>query len=328
MRSVFDHLQTARRAVVRHALAADRAGFAAHEQALTEVVLTRAAPAVRVWVLNQREEARVGADWLWWWQGGGEWFGVLIQAKRHKPDGGKVWYDFDYRTRPGQQRQIDRLLHSARALGVPAAYVLYNHPPIPPTTLVRPTCCTTDEAWRVRLRVAVVSALLARSVIGFEDVVAQHARPIECLTCGRPSLGLGWTARALDITDPALLALLRQRELNAPRSVARTLLAQLAERRAAQFREAAADAPLMGAVSRPADAGDRIFGTVPDDRGHFGESYYDHVLRGLRNRPPDYVAAALRGAHPNEVLDWVGGNVDGLVVVNDAGQLPIEVRPG
>ena len=40
---IVERLQTARRAAIRHATAAERAGFAAHEQALTEIVLTRAA---------------------------------------------------------------------------------------------------------------------------------------------------------------------------------------------------------------------------------------------------------------------------------------------
>ena len=82
---LFDRLQTARRSAIRHALAAERAGFSAHEQALTEILLVRAAPAVRVWTFTQFEEAAIGADWLWWWRGVGEWFGVLMQAKRHKP---------------------------------------------------------------------------------------------------------------------------------------------------------------------------------------------------------------------------------------------------
>src|SRR5690606_13749003 len=80
-----DDLQTARRAAKRHAAAADRAGFTAHEQALTEIVLTRAAPSASVYTYSQRDEGRVGADWLWWWRGTREWFGVLVQAKRNKP---------------------------------------------------------------------------------------------------------------------------------------------------------------------------------------------------------------------------------------------------
>lgn len=41
---MFGRLQTGRRAVTRHAVAASRAGFDAHEQALTEILLTRVAP--------------------------------------------------------------------------------------------------------------------------------------------------------------------------------------------------------------------------------------------------------------------------------------------
>lgn len=91
---IVERLQTARRSAVRHATAAARAGFAAHEQALTEIVLTRAAPAAQVWTFSQREEGKTGVDWLWGWRDAGEWFGMLVQAKRNKPAHSRPRYDF------------------------------------------------------------------------------------------------------------------------------------------------------------------------------------------------------------------------------------------
>lgn len=141
---IAERLKTARRAALRHATAADHAGFQAHEQALTEIVLTRNAPVTQVWTYTQREEARTGADWLWWWRSGGEWFGALVQAKRNKPRLSMPWYDFGYRTGSGH-RQIDLLLGHARNLGVPAVYVLYNYPRIDPHAAVGTPCCVAPN---------------------------------------------------------------------------------------------------------------------------------------------------------------------------------------
>jgi len=308
---IVERLQTARRAAVRHAMAAERAGFASYEQALTEVLLTRAAPAVRVWTFSQREEATTGADWLWWWHGEDEWFGVLVQAKRNKPVQSKPWYDFGYRTGSGH-RQVDRLLGSAKRLEIPAVYVLYNHPPIPPFVPVSSPCCyMPSEGWRARLRVAVLPALVAQTLIGGnEDVAAQYARPLECLA------GPGSTPRLVPsvrsgIADDELLQFLSATSLGLPRLVARGLLAQLTHMRGGEFRQARPD------VGRPElDVLDRVFTGLPMDACHFAEPYFDHVLRGLRTSPPEYVAAALDGVPIEEFAQSLEG-IEGLVILED-----------
>lgn len=305
-----DRLQTARRSLVRHAVAAERAGFSAHEQALTEVLLTRAAPAVHVWAFSHRDEATTGADWLWWWRGGGEWFGALVQAKRHKPRLGNPWYDFGYRSGSGQL-QVDRLLTTSRSLGVPAVYLLYNHPALSRSvSLSMPCCALVNEAWRTRLRVAVLPALVARSLIGSEDLAPQFCRPVECLACAGLTPPLLPAIRAT-ITDRELIRFLRGTALTVPRIAARGLLAQIAQMRMGQFRKVSAD------VGTPViEADDQLFLALPDDTGHFGEPYFEHVLRGLRTRPPAYVAAALEGARAEQLQVHLEG-VEGLVVIGD-----------
>ncbi len=307
---VVDQLRTARRAAVRHAAAASRAGFNAHEQALTEIVLTRAAPAARIWTFSQREEARTGADWLWWWSSGSEWFGALVQAKRNKPRHGLPWYDFGYRTGAGD-RQIDLLLGHARRLGVPAAYVLYNHPRIEPgVTLGSPCCIAPYESWRTRLGVAVVPALLAQPLVGgSEDVAIQHARPLECLVCAgrRPRL---LRPVASSVIDPDLRSFLRGGSVTLTRVVALGLLAQLAQMRMGQFRAA----PATGVEL---DAPRQVFRQLPTDRGHFVEPYFEHVLRGLLRQPPWYLNALLEGGTWESVAEELDG-VEGVVLFEGA----------
>ena len=159
----------------------------------------------------------------------------MVQAKRNKPRYGLPWYDFGYRTGAGD-RQIDLLLAHAIRLGVPAAYVLYNHPRIGPgVTLGRPCCVASYEGWRTRLGVAVVPALLAQPLVGAsEDVAVQHARPLECLACAglRPRVLL---PVASSIVDPDLRNFLDGGSMAMPRVVALGLLAQLAQMRIGQF---------------------------------------------------------------------------------------------
>lgn len=294
---------------MRHAAAADRAGFMAHEQALTEIVLTRASSAAHVRTFNQREEARTGADWLWWWRGGGEWFGVLVQAKRNKPVRSKPSYDFGYRSGSGS-RQVDLLLHAARHFGVPAMYVLYNHPPIPRAVAVSSPCCVhAYEGWRTRLRVAVVPALVAQTLVGAEERAVQYARPLECLVCrGRmprliPSV---WTS----ISDDQLIEYLTGSAASLPRLVSLSILAQVADQRLGQFRQS--EFPLQTGL----DERDNVFTDLPSDGGHFSEPYFDHVLRGLRSKPPWYIAAALDGAPWEEVAQDLEG-IQGVVIFDD-----------
>lgn len=71
---------------------------------------------------NKREEAKVGADWLWWWVGsGGESFGMLVQAKRLYVTGPRWRFLFDH----GHGKQRQALWEAAEALDVTPVYVVY-----------------------------------------------------------------------------------------------------------------------------------------------------------------------------------------------------------
>jgi len=49
---------------------------------------------------------------------------------------------------------------------------------------------------------------------------------------------------------------------------------------------------------------------LPPDKGHFSEPYFQHILRGLRTRVPDYVHDILADQPlPPAVTDKVGGIV-------------------
>ena len=312
---LFRAMQRARRAARRHAIAATRAGFQAHEQALTEILLTRTAPPLAVVPFTQRQEAATGADWLWWWRGtAGEWFGALVQAKRNKPRLGGPWYDFGYASSNGA-RQVESLLQSAAHLGVPAVYVLYNHPAVPDwSCLASPCCYVGRESWRTRLGVAVLPALLAGSLAGFEEVAPCFSRPLECLACRVPLRGhTSWLGP--DIRDPQLQAFLQEEPpAGGARQVARMLLAQLQDLRAQQFGVATQDV-----VHRPSVSPDAVFKELPDDRGHFGEPYFEHVLRGLRSRAPWYIEELVQGGLVDGVAQELP-DVAGVVIVDDVSE--------
>jgi hypothetical protein len=90
----------------------------------------------------------------------------------------------------------------------------------------------------------------------------------------------------LDLNLHALPSDLREFLLNpqtGARQVARRFFAQAAEMRFTAFAAAtsALAPPVVG----------RVFEVTPLDHGHFGLSYYDHILRGLRFSLPDEVRA-------------------------------------
>ena len=138
----------------------------------------------------------------------------------------------------------------------------------------------------------------------------QHARPLECLACAGPAPRLVPSVRSI-ITDLELIQFLTGKSLNLPRLVAHGFLAQLAHMRLGLFRQAP---PEPGPLDL--DALDRVFTRLPTDRGHFAEPYFDHVLRGLRREPPEYVAAALAGLPMEELAPELEG-IEGLVIFED-----------
>jgi hypothetical protein len=105
-----------------HMIRADRIGISWREETISELLWVNAQPFVMCADFTHHEEKVVGADWLWWWvDGGGECFGMLIQAKRLHHRGGQPQLDF----RHNDGQQMARLLSAADQLQVPAVYALY-----------------------------------------------------------------------------------------------------------------------------------------------------------------------------------------------------------
>ena len=76
--------------------------------------------------------------------------------------------------------------------------------------------------------------------------------------------------------------------------MAERLFAAVAQARRGQFSRAVA-APLALPAAR-------VFGEVPQDRGHFPGPYFEQVLRGLRTEAPTYVLDLLADQPPPEEL--------------------------
>lgn len=299
-RSPRDALATGRRSVVRLAKSTQRAGFDAHEETLTQLLLARCHPEAISRVFTRQEESRhTGADWMWWFTDGTEWFGVLVQAKRGRLIRDTLSYDFDYtpsptirRPSPAPQRQL--LLDAARTLGVPAIYVLYNSGVIR-RGATGAACCSPPgrELPATRLGVSWLPALLVDYWVTFGVDWEPKMRPLDCIGCPLVRSGFrpGFVRVVSGAAWGAIQSLFRDPDPTAGRRLAAAMLLQIAEARVlGQFRTAR-DIEQIELLEE-----DRVFQVVPDDQGHLSERYFEHVLRGLRTRPPTYVERLLDGA--------------------------------
>lgn len=112
----------ARNRAEQHMIGCERDGSSWREETISELVWQAARPHVMYADFTRRQEAAVGADWLWWWvDDTGECFGMLVQAKRLFCRGAN--WSLDFRAKRGEQMR--RLLSTADRFSVPAAYVLY-----------------------------------------------------------------------------------------------------------------------------------------------------------------------------------------------------------
>ena len=275
----FGSFQTARRSAHRHALAAERAGFAAHEQSRTEILLARVAAGsgMDVRVFTQPEEGRTGADWLWWFESDGEWFGVLVQAKRNKPEKGRAHYDFNYKG----ENQVDQLIEAASLIDVPAIYVLYNHPTLARSeTPELPLCgLSGEESIHTRMSVAVLSASIAQRLTKPHVADApKYSLPLECLTCSRLCVSPSSVSPA-SLQEAGSVGVETGGSGNLARHVARVLLAQLR----------AADAGFdTDEVDRLSFEGERSVRSASEIAG-------DSISQGLRASAPREVSALREG---------------------------------
>lgn len=272
----------------------------APEEVLTIELCRTAYPHVEYALFNRHQEHTVGGDWVWWFvDSSGECFGILIQAKRMKRTASDGWsVDLDYpASDPGRQRR--RLLSAADRLELCPAYVVYTEPARIGSNL---ECkdhhgdgCGTCK----RLGVGVVPGLIADRLVLWN---AEHGPASLALDTYRYCIPLEDAVDPARGRDPVIDLNLRSIPSGHPlkdfllnpqvgaRAVAREVFRILSVERGGQF---AAAAPTM----EPA-ADERLFSSLPGDAGHFGVPYFDHVLRGLRARSPDYVGQVLTGEIP------------------------------
>ena len=136
---------------------------------------------------NKRQEAVVGADWAWGFASSDLAYitPMLVQAKALDDE------DYEYRELhrfigSTSERQIDRLISTARAWGWPAIYAFYNH--LSDATRVPNNCKSLSLAsihqapsWGI----TVADAQTVRSLIGDRtfDGHSPHSLPLHCLLC-------------------------------------------------------------------------------------------------------------------------------------------------
>lgn len=134
----------------------------------------------------------------------------------------------------------------------------------------------------------------------------QHGFPLEDLadtSLGRPFVD----DRNLHHIDGELLEFLSQPQ-GLPRDIAKKIFGMVSRMRSGQFGLAISE-------HQRVDEDAVLFGDIPADRGHFGVPYFDHVLRGLRRQPPDYLVATADGEEPPP---WLSGLVAGIVLFDAA----------
>lgn len=302
--------QQGRRAVDRHMRTFIQAGQMWREDDATGILLQHAFPHVDFYRFNQREESRVGADWLWWWiDTTGTSFGLLAQGKILKRRGSGWHIDFQYRRRGAERTQIEELICSASRFGVPAAHVLYCGDRAYRAGLDCGMCDHHEQSCRERERAGV-------SIIA--SIVAQYLLPIAGADVAAAAFHS--SAPLEDIADPLqpqpplfslgrvpadLARFLRQPQTGA-RRVAKAVLAPVHKQRLGQFSAALLD--------REELIEQALFQQIPIDRGHFSVPYLAHILSGLRLEPPAYIQDLLEGRTPPR---WVTEAVAGIVIVHD-----------
>ncbi|MEV0344095.1 hypothetical protein AB0H49_34300 [Nocardia sp. NPDC050713] len=112
---------------------------------------------------------------------------------------------------------------------------------------------------------------------------------------------------------PELWEFLETRQ-DGTRAVSRSMMDRVLTARAGQLYAVSASAPRNHNGDH--NQLDSIFGNVPDDTGHWGLSYFEHVLNPLRRTPPTYIRQIMRGEIDQDYLaSVVSVDVAGIVVI-------------
>ena len=296
-------LAAGRGACLDHMAACEASGLQWTEEPVTEILLSRTAPAVQFATFTRRQEARVGADWLWCWLApNGEAFGMLVQAKRLYVKGTKWTFKFDHNS--GQQRRA--LFEAAYALDVAPIYSLYLG-----TQQYRgPVACGRDShkpegcADCVVLAVSLMPAILAVGhLVGDAKSTYDRSVSLEAAFDNAETQSAWLGAINSDLTDD-----LRD-FLNVPqrgvRAIARSLVDRVLQVRQGQFSKN------VEAIVHTEHLG-TIFPDLPGDFGHFSAPYMPMMLRGLVHAPPDYVVSMVAG---DPLGEPPADNVAGVVLI-------------
>lgn len=286
--------------------ACESAGLQWMEEPVTEILLSRTSPQVRFVTFTRRQEAKVGADWLWWWVApSGESFGMLVQAKRLYVD--KAKWSFKFNHNSGGQRRA--LFEAAFALDVAPVYSLYLGTQHYRAAAACGAASHTAEDCEncAMLAVSLMPALLAESHL-VVDADSTYGRSVALETAfdnaEKQSAWLG--AINADLTDD-LRAFLTMPQAGV-RAVARSLVDRVLYVRQGQFSrnvEEMIHTERLGSV----------FAELPGDRGHFGTPYIPLMLRGLVQAPPDYVVSIIAG---DTLGEPPADNIAGVVLVQVA----------
>lgn len=304
----------------------DELGLGWAEETVTDVAVHRGHPHVKVVKFNRRQEATVGADYLWWWLDGssGVCFGMLVQAKRLTRSGERWKVDVSH----NDGQQLADLLATARQLKVPALYGVYTGGLVFRADL---PCFHDDEPDCLgcrRMAISMISAYQVTAVSSPVDtagLVLNESVPLEDLVDPSQPAGMVRDLNLPGIPEGPLRDFLLL-DQSGPLEVAKRIFRAVSAHRAG-----ALSAPSANLIDVP---GAPLFPDVPDDPGHFPGSYYRHVLRGVRSRPPLYVQQLMRSQgppslpegtigyaigpppyEPRRPAELVGHNLTGVVLV-------------
>lgn len=183
--------------VWRNRCAAKEAGLPFNEETITETILLDLRfcypGEVKLIAFNKIEEAKSGADWLWAFVSadGSQSFTMLVQAKRLNC-AENVYSGINRNVGKANPpvRQIDRLLKTAAALGVPALYIFYNH--VTKTDRIPQDCESLPSGNLGHIEgfgISLANALSVNTKLpdGKFDTHCSHSIPLHCLLCNKAS---------------------------------------------------------------------------------------------------------------------------------------------
>ncbi|TLH58190.1 hypothetical protein C1S80_21190 [Mycolicibacterium aubagnense] len=262
--------------------ACEQASLRWGEVGITEIVTSRAAPAVTVAPFSQPAEFISGADWIWWWVDATAAYGMLVQAKRVAVSGGRWHFDFAYPR--GSDRQRRQLISTAETLGLFPAYALYLG-----TGNYRrwERCSDSHQAEGclecTRRSLSVMPALLAREPLVI-DSKTTYEWSIALENLWTPESARFVPIHPLTGIAPGLVDFLTMPQRGV-RAISRAMIDRVLQARLGQFN--AMPNAVSGILGGSHDRLGSVFSEFPDD--HWGTPYFEQVLNPLRHTPPSYV---------------------------------------